>query len=142
MIGASAIDITANVSKARDGQSVVVANTTAPGTVSLNLGGVARNVAEAAHRVLSGGLSPDVNATLLLSPVGEDEFASMLLNEHGKLGMRVDGFLKDSRSRTAVCNMLLDTTGQLIGGVADMDVTRNVTLDTVNIDCITLSKVF
>ena len=50
VIGASAIDITARVSDSYAAKQV--AHTTAPGNVTLTVGGVARNIAEAAHRVL------------------------------------------------------------------------------------------
>lgn len=47
----------------------------------------------------------------------------MLKSESQKLGMRTDGFVTwESAHRTAVCNMLLDSSGSLVGGVADMDV--------------------
>lgn len=126
VIGASAVDITAKVNTDEVGRSIPVANTTAPGTVSLTLGGVARNVAEAAHRVFSSGPVPEAEATLLLSPVGGDNFATTLVAEHTRLGMRVDGFLHASNCRTAVCNMVLDANGQLVGGVADMDIIHDI----------------
>ena len=109
-----------------------MAQTTAPGTVSLTLGGVARNIAEAAHRVLSAAPNGDPHATLLLSPIGVDELAPFLFREHSSLGMRSDGFLRVRNDRTAVCNMVLDAEGSLIGGVADMDIIRDISEETVS----------
>ena len=102
-----------------------MAQTTAPGTVSLTLGGVARNIAEAAHRVLSAAPNGDPHATLLLSPIGVDELAPFLFREHSRLGMRSDGFLRVRNDRTAVCNMVLDGSGGLTGGVADMGIVQS-----------------
>jgi len=96
--------------------------TTSPGTVSVTLGGVGRNMAEASHRILaSQGLSSDV---VLLAPMGDDPFGRLLIKETQELGMRTDGLLI-SPQKTAVCNLVLDNVGSLIGGVADMDITKS-----------------
>lgn len=131
IVGGSAVDITANLSQPKKGGQYDVAQTTVPGTVSISVGGVARNIAEAAHRVLSSSSSDNdkdnlEEATLSISPVGSDSFAGFLRDEHTRLGMRDDGFLKVRNERTAVCNVLLDSNGGLVNGVADMDITRNV----------------
>ena len=125
VIGASAIDITARVADSPTSKQAQVSQTTAPGNVTLTVGGVARNIAEAAHRVLSSVGS--VSETMLLSPVGDDEFAPFLLDEMERIGMRADGMIREGEGRrTAVCNMVLDASGALIGGVADMDIVANV----------------
>ncbi|KAL5495381.1 hypothetical protein ACEPAI_844 [Sanghuangporus weigelae] len=124
VIGAAAVDVTGRVSR---GLVQVISQTTAPGTVVLTVGGVARNMAEAAHRVLSAGPGAQPDATLLVSPIGrKDEFSSFIVDEHDLLGMRHDGLLRTSEHRTAVCDMVLDASGALVGGVADMDIIRNV----------------
>lgn len=92
------------------------------------MGGVARNMAEAAHRILTAQELP--TSSLLLAPVGEDSFGKLLVEETEKLGMRTDGLLK-SDGRTAVCDMVLDSTGNLVGGVADMDITQGFVDDQV-----------
>ena len=145
MIGGSAIDITATL----DSQQQNVSQTTAPGSVSLSVGGVARNIAEAAHRVLSSSAasaaqsastthensvpsnSENEDATLLITPVGHDEFANFLIDEQKRLGMRDDGLMKTRNERTAVCNVLLDSNGALVNGVADMDIIKNVDAEIV-----------
>ena len=143
MIGVSAIDITATLGS----QQHNVSQTTAPGSVSLSVGGVARNIAEAAHRVLSSSSvaeststtpedsipsnSENEDATLLITPVGHDEFANFLIDEQKRLGMRDDGLMKTRNERTAVCNVLLDSNGALVNGVADMDIIKNVDAEIV-----------
>lgn len=119
VIGSAAVDITAQANV--DVDVTLAKGSTAPGKVSLSMGGVARNIAEAAHRILTAqGLS---TSSLLLAPVGEDGFGKLLVDETEKLGMRTDGLLK-SEGRTAVCDMVLDNTGNLTGGVADMEITQ------------------
>ena len=147
VIGGSAIDITATLGP----QQHNVSQTTAPGSVSLSVGGVARNIAEAAHRVLSSSSvaeststtpedsipsnSENEDATLLITPVGHDEFANFLIDEQKRLGMRDDGLMKTRNERTAVCNVLLDSNGALVNGVADMDIIKNVDAEIVCAVC-------
>ena len=66
------------------------------------------------------------HSTILLSPVGEDAFGQLLVSESEKIGLRTDGLIKVSNARTAVCNMVLDSAGDLTSGVADMDVIRTL----------------
>lgn len=111
--------------------SLSAAHSTSPGTVHMSPGGVARNVAEAAHRVLqvlSTGAASQLNKPLLISPVGEDAFAAVLALETESRGMRTDGLLKrlSSVDRTAVCNMFLDSRGDLQTGVADMGIISKI----------------
>ncbi|CAE6382552.1 unnamed protein product [Rhizoctonia solani] len=121
VIGAATMDITAQPAAS----SVPGTHSTSPGIVRMSPGGVARNVAEAAHRVLKV-LSPasefEAKRPLLISPVGHDAFATALTFETESRGMRTDGLLKFSSPsvRTAVCNMFLDAKGDLQMGVADM----------------------
>ena len=92
--------------------------------MSLSPGGVGRNIAEAAHRILSkksGSQSP-----VLVSLVGEDIMGGVLRNELSLLGMRTDGLILAPGKTSAVCNMVLDTEGGLITGVADMDIIESL----------------
>ncbi|BGP21739.1 hypothetical protein JCM10295v2_000614 [Rhodotorula toruloides] len=93
--------------------------TTAPGTVSLTLGGVAGNVAGAAHSLLSGIGKDEV---LLVAPVADDSLGEVAKNSLKKRGMRDDGLISTSSSGTATCGILLDEKGDLFGGVADMGI--------------------
>lgn len=130
MFGSAAVDITAqaNISGAADPS--VGLHSTVPGTVSLTLGGVGRNVAEAAHRILSQS-EESSNATVLISPVADDPFGRLLTNEMQQTGMRTDGLLRLDSASTAICNMILDNSGGLIGGVADMDIIHSLDKGTV-----------
>ncbi|KAK7694734.1 hypothetical protein QCA50_001922 [Cerrena zonata] len=119
VIGSAAVDITA---QAQTVDPSVSLHSTVPGSVTTSLGGVARNMAEAAHRSLGPSLA---DTTLLVSPVGTDGFGRMLAEESKQLGMRTDGFLELSDARTAVCNMVLDGSGGLTGGVADMGIVQS-----------------
>lgn len=126
VIGSAAIDITAQTRP--DVDNALANHSTAPGTVSVSLGGVARNIAEASHRVITSQ-SPNLSL-MLVSAVGNDPFGRLLVDETVQLGMRVDGFVQSNKG-TAICNMILDGDGDLIGGVADMGITADLTGDTV-----------
>ncbi|GAA5995003.1 pseudouridine-5'-phosphate glycosidase family protein [Rhodotorula paludigena] len=100
--------------------------TTAPGSVSLTLGGVAGNVAGAAHALLSAPSSnQDGGEVLLVAPVAGD-----LLGEVAKSGLRARGMRSDgligSDGATATCGYLLDEKGELVGGVADMSIAKEL----------------
>lgn len=116
VVGCAAVDITsqAGVLIRPDQKS------TYPGKVSISLGGVARNIAEAAHRVMSGS-SGNNTATLLVAPIGSDEFGKLISTMTESLGMRTDGLVSIQGRQSAVCNLLLDSHGELQCGVSDMD---------------------
>ncbi|KAL4069655.1 Indigoidine synthase A like protein-domain-containing protein [Scleroderma yunnanense] len=116
VVGCAAVDITSKVEQG----SVVSSKTTHPGILSLTLGGVGRNIAEAAHRILSG-FKEHSNSTLLLAPVGEDIFGKLIVDLTRSTGMRTDGLRSVPGMRSAVCNLFLDAQGGLQNGVADMD---------------------
>lgn len=128
MLGSAAVDITA---QARDPDASLGKHSTSPGVVTTSLGGVGRNIAEAAHRILDSSSSQSSPATLLVSPIGDDAFGRLLAEETGRLGMRSEGLLCMDGQRTAVCNMVLDGTGNLIGGVADMNIIEQFSADMV-----------
>lgn len=117
VIGSAAADITA-----RANSDTSLAESTVPGSVTLTLGGVGRNIAEAAHRVLSGSLARSSQETVLVAPVGNDPFGSLIIDGTEKLGMRSDGIVRVDGARSAVCNMVLNSSGNLVGGIADMDI--------------------
>lgn len=126
IIGSAAVDVTAQANT--DTDFALAKHSTAPGRISLSLGGVARNMAEAAHRILTAQELP--TSSLLVAPIGEDGFGKLLLDEMDKLGMRTDGLLKSDKG-TAVCDMVLDSVGNLVGGVADMEITQALLDDQV-----------
>lgn len=105
---------------------------TYPGKVSLSLGGVARNIAEATHRIMSGSTGNDA-ATLLVAPVGDDVFGKLIKTLTESLGMRTDGLVPIEGRQSAVCNLLLDSHGDLECGVSDMDLPHAWEIDQVGI---------
>ncbi|KAF9270114.1 hypothetical protein L218DRAFT_976075 [Marasmius fiardii PR-910] len=123
VIGSSAVDVTARQSE--ETTPALAVQSTAPGTISLSVGGVARNIAEASHRV-----SSNENSVMLLSPIAKDMFGDFLRRELNTIGMREDGLLVQSDDRTASCNMILDREGHLITGIADMDIVKRFTSHT------------
>lgn len=123
-----------------------------------SLGGVARNMAEAAHRSLisldktKSGSATNTNPsraaadsrTLLVAPIGDDSFGLLIRRETEAIGMRSDGFLSNvgeeanpggAERRSPVCNMFLSPTGDLLGGVADfsaLDTLRSAEVSTIS----------
>ncbi|EJD55047.1 hypothetical protein AURDEDRAFT_155285 [Auricularia subglabra TFB-10046 SS5] len=117
VVGCAAVDIIAQQTSTVD-----AAGSTAPGRVRTALGGVARNVSEAAHRLSS-------SSVVLVAPIGSDAFGTTLRDGTAELGMRVDGFV--AAETTPVCNMLLDAGGALVCGVADMDAPVEMSADEI-----------
>ena len=87
-------------------------------------------MAEAAHRVSISKFQSRSSETMLVSYVGEDSLGRLLLEEMRTIGMRTDGITTGGR-KSAVCNMVLDGSGNLIGGVADMDIIHSIEPKTV-----------
>ncbi|KAJ7492667.1 indigoidine synthase A-like protein [Mycena latifolia] len=117
VVGSAALDISAQAEDTTEGT-----HSTSPGNVSLTLGGVARNIAEACHRV--------GEPALLISPIGKDAWGRLLYEETEAIGMRTDGFVERD-ARTAVCNLFLDSTGNLVGGVADMKIAEELEMKSI-----------
>jgi pseudouridine-5'-phosphate glycosidase/pseudouridine kinase len=123
VIGSAAVDVSAQATALSATPSNI--RSTLPGTVRFSLGGVGRNIAEAAHRILTSYSRDMSSAILLVSPVGDDPFGRLLVDETRRLGMRTDGLMSHD-NRSAVCSMVMDSRGELIGGVADMDVIKSL----------------
>lgn len=128
VIGSAAVDITAQTSK----NTSFALHSTIPGSVTMTLGGVARNMAEAAHRTLAASSLSLARATVLISAIGDDSFGRLLTEESKQMGMRTDDFIVAPMNRTAVCNMVLDAAGSLTGGIADMDVIQSLDANVVS----------
>ena len=105
-------------------------HSTTPGSVLLSSGGVGRNIAEAAHRILSKETSPQT--PVLVSLVGEDIVGGVLREELSRMGIRTDGLISAPARASAVCNMVLDAEGGLITGVADMDIIESLEGETAS----------
>jgi pseudouridine-5'-phosphate glycosidase/pseudouridine kinase len=127
VVGCAAVDITAQELPNTD--PGLAKHSTASGHVRFSLGGVARNVAEATHRILEAKSSNF--SSILLAPVGKDPFGQTLLRESSSLGMRTDGLLEFEDETSAVCNIVLESDGTLVGGVADMGINQRMTADAV-----------
>jgi len=125
VVGSAAIDVVAQARTIPDADSSCGRHSTSPGTVALHLGGVGRNMAEAAHRVSISKFQSRPSETMLVSSVGDDSLGRLLLEEMRTIGMRTDGITTRGR-KSAVCNMVLDGSGNLIGGVADMDIIHSI----------------
>ncbi|KAL8291460.1 hypothetical protein RQP46_002438 [Phenoliferia psychrophenolica] len=116
VVGSLAIDLTLTPT------STSPLRTTAPGTNTLTLGGVGANVAGAARSI-------GIEDVLLVSPVADDLFGLVAKAGMGSRGMRVDGLVQsaEKEARTATCGILVDQEGELVGGVADMEIVAGMT---------------
>ena len=93
------------------------------GTCSQALGGVGKNVAEAATR---RGVP-----TLLISAVGSDVAGDTLVSAAAAAGMRTDGIVALDGRRSGAYVAVHDTAGGLVCGVADMDVFNDLEWENV-----------
>ncbi|SRR5258708_812512 len=141
VVGATAVDVIARGDPSTD--PALMVQSTIPGRVSINLGGVARNMAEAAHRSLASmslsrsSKESNSGAVQLVSPIGKDRFSALISNEMNGIGMRNDGLLSkppDGSRCTPVCNMILTPAGDLVGGVADFSALDTFNFGEVGID--------
>ncbi|KAF8961029.1 indigoidine synthase A-like protein [Flammula alnicola] len=126
VIGSAAVDITAQ--ELPNTNAALAVHSTAPGHIRVSLGGVGRNIAEASHRVMQAKYP--ALSSVLLAPVGYDGLGHILVDEMTQFGMRTDGLVRTDK-QTAVCNMVLDSNGTLVGGVADMSIMESVNLDEI-----------
>jgi len=130
VIGSAAADVVSQANVISDIDDSRGRQSTFPGTVGLHLGGVGRNIAEAAYRISTSRFQVQPSATVLVSSVGDDALGRLLLEEMRKIGVRTDG-VTTTHQRSAVCNMVLDGSGNLIGGVADMNIIKSIQPETV-----------
>jgi len=130
------MDITSRARKQPGTETTHSLHSTTPGLVSLSPGGVGRNIAEATHRILSKKSGP--HAPVLVSLIGDDIMGGVLRNELSRVGMRTDGLVPILGKASAVCNMVLDTEGGLLTGVADMDIIESLEGKAVSISLFTI----
>lgn len=71
---------------------------------------------------------------MLVAPVGDDLLGSVARSGLKDRGMRNDGLVElvGEKERTATCGILLDQTGELVGGVADMAIAAEMEGDQVS----------
>jgi len=125
VIGSAALDVSSQPETHSD--SMLDAGSTTPGSVLMTFGGVARNIAESAHRILSSTRESH-EAVMLIAPIACDAPGELIRSDMTSIGLRRDGLIKitGTGSRSASCVMHLDRKGNLMHGIADMDVTLNL----------------
>ncbi|CAO3665767.1 unnamed protein product [Rhizopus stolonifer] len=111
VVGGVALDITATVKS-------YVQHTSTYGKIKQTLGGVGRNVAEAAQRTGA--------QVKFVSVVGDDLAGEFVLKGMSRLGMDITHIETMHGQSTAVYNALHSNEGQLIAAVADMDIFDNM----------------
>jgi pseudouridine kinase len=110
VIGAMAVDAKGKPRRA------LVPGTSAPGTVRLSVGGVARNIAENLARL-------GVHATLL-SVVGDDPIGRFLLDATARSGVDVEYVLVRREQRSGAYLAVMDRNGAPAHAIDDMAVLR------------------
>ncbi|XP_038052596.1 pseudouridine-metabolizing bifunctional protein C1861.05-like [Patiria miniata] len=113
VIGGSNVDLVSSVRNS----SIIFGDETNAGSIHVTLGGVGRNVADCMCRL---GTSP-----LFLSAIGRDSQGDMLLNLSPH--MDTSGISALDRHTTATYSCVLNSEGQLVIGVGDMDITSQIT---------------
>lgn len=91
----------------------------------MNPGGVARNVAEAANQL---GCKP-----LLLAALGEDAFGNILRDDCRSKGIALTP-LPAGKCQTAVATPTLDGKGDLVVGIAAMEIAEHLDHEAVGLD--------
>lgn len=104
----------ATVDRTYQARAPLVPGTSNPVTGDSGFGGVARNVAENLVR-----LGVPVH---LISAIGSDAEGLALLSDLKRLGIGFDHVRTVEQARTAVYGALIEPTGELFAGFADMDV--------------------
>ena len=119
VIGCAAMDITAQAL-----EPSLSDPSTAPGSIDITVGGVAHNIARAAHAMLE-----DKRAVVLVAPKADDTLGKLMQGEMHASRMRTDALIQSAR--TPMCNLVLDADGELVTGIADMRVLDDVMLPEV-----------
>lgn len=151
ILGSAAIDVTAKIDPSADPSAAI--QSTARGSLTLTPGGVGRNIAECATRLLGR------DRVLLVSPIGgvrqeesgrmeADDLGKTLLRRMEEAGMDTSGmiirepsFLGKDR-RTAGCSLVLAADGDLTSGVADMSIVETLSADEVSQGGLNVSDLF
>lgn len=94
--------------------------TSAPGRISQEPGGVGFNVARSLQAL---EFEP-----LLVSVLGDDSEADIVKSAFAELGLDPSGLLSEPEHNTATYHALINWDGSLLGGVADMDIYRTLTI--------------
>ncbi|OMJ17870.1 Pseudouridine-5'-phosphate glycosidase [Smittium culicis] len=125
VIGGSTVDIVSLIGNSSDtsanriDSSSQVKQTSYIGKIHSSVGGVAQNLARAAH--LSGA------DTSFISAVGKDSQAGWISQDFQKIGLDTSYLLELPNSNTAVCNTVHTPDGDLLVCVADTFIIENIT---------------
>jgi pseudouridine kinase len=111
VVGGSNIDIKVAI------QGATIPATSNPGTATVSIGGVGRNIA---HNLARLGAP-----VRLISAVGRDPEGDRLVNETAAAGVDVTSIRRGGK--TGVYSAVLDRDGELVIGVSAMDVTDEIT---------------
>jgi len=112
VVGGANIDIKVTIAGA------TIPATSNPGTATVSIGGVGRNIA---HNLARLG-----TPTRLISAVGRDPEGDRLLSETAAAGVDVAA-VRRGRGKTGVYSAVLDRTGELVIGVSAMDIVDEIT---------------
>lgn len=117
VFGSAALDITSQAS------TTLIPGTTTPGRIVLTPGGVGRNIAEAAQKLLP------VSSVQLVSPIGSDMVGRVTRQEMETVALRTDGLVQIEAEEvgSAACTLNLGPAGDLEVGVADMGIVELMT---------------
>jgi pseudouridine kinase len=99
----------------------LVLGTSNPGDVQTDFGGVARNVAENLARLGA--------AVTLISRVGNDSGGRHVVDHASALGIDTSSFTFSETRPTASYTAILENSGELVIGLADMDIYEEITPD-------------
>ncbi len=113
VVGAASVDVKGKACAA------LLAATSNPGEIRTSVGGVARNVAENLGRL---GVE-----TTLLSAVGDDDRASLILERTARGGVSVDRVLRSPDRQSGAYLAVLDSDGGLSISIDDMGIVELVT---------------
>jgi pseudouridine kinase len=113
VVGGSNIDIKTRI----DGDTVLA--TSNPGRATVSAGGVGRNIAHNLGRLGT--------AAKLISVVGDDAEGTRLVRDTAKAGVDVGGVLR-GRGASGLYSAVLDRNGELVIGVAAMEVLEQLTV--------------
>ncbi|KAF4746990.1 hypothetical protein FOZ62_001846 [Perkinsus olseni] len=116
------MDITA---KASDPTSAGAQESTVPGFLSMSSGGVGLSLAESMAML---GATPG-----LISAVGRDSHGEALMQRLREIGVPTTNVKELSTESTGTCTLVLDGRGELISGVAAMDIFDRLVHPLVNI---------
>lgn len=105
-------------------QTAIHLKSSIPVSVHTTLGGVARNVAENLARLQM--------PVTMLSRVGRDKEGDWVRTRTQELGIHIAGITRSDTHSTASYTALLDDTGEMVLGLADMEIYKELTPEEIN----------